>query len=97
MTLNSDGREALMGPFSALGGILIISNTAVILLPKRDVVRQPKSRFLKVKCLDCENEQIIFGHATTDVTCLKCGKTLAKPSGGKAKLEPIAREVEVLP
>ena len=77
--------------------VYTISNIAVILLPKRDVVQQPKSRFLKVKCLDCENEQIIFGHATTDVTCLKCGKTLAKPSGGKAKLEPIAREVEVLP
>ncbi|MHA2047299.1 MAG: hypothetical protein ACW99G_21115 [Candidatus Thorarchaeota archaeon] len=29
--------------------------------------------------------------------CLKCQKVLAKPSGGKAKLEPIAREIEVLP
>jgi small subunit ribosomal protein S27e len=66
-------------------------------MPKRDIVRQPNSRFLKVKCLDCENEQIIFGNATTEVKCLKCEKILAKPSGGKAKLEPIAREVEVLP
>ena len=66
-------------------------------MPKGDIVRQPNSRFLKVKCLDCESEQIIFGHATTEVTCLKCGKILAKPSGGKAKLEPIAREIEVLP
>ncbi len=57
----------------------------------------PKSRFLKVKCLDCEHEQIIFGHATTPVNCLNCGKTLTKPTGGKAKLEPIAREIEVLP
>ncbi len=69
----------------------------VILVTKGDIVQQPKSRFLKVKCLDCENEQIIFGHATTEVTCQKCGKVLAKPSGGKAKLEPIAREIEVLP
>ena len=66
-------------------------------MPKGDIVRQPNSRFLKVKCLDCENEQIIFGNATTEVKCLKCEKVLAKPSGGKAKLEPIAREVEVLP
>jgi small subunit ribosomal protein S27e len=69
----------------------------VIDLPKGDIVQQPKSRFLKVKCLDCENEQIIFGYATTEVKCLKCDKLLAKPSGGKAKLEPTAREIEVLP
>jgi len=66
-------------------------------MPKGDIVRQPNSRFLRVKCLDCENEQIIFGNATTEVKCLKCEKILAKPSGGKAKLEPIAREIEVLP
>jgi ribosomal protein S27E len=36
-------------------------------------------------------------NSTTEVKCLKCEKVLAKPSGGKAKLEPIAREVEVLP
>jgi small subunit ribosomal protein S27e len=66
-------------------------------VPRDEIVQQPRSRFLKVKCLDCENEQIIFGHATTEVKCLKCGKILAKPSGGRAKLEPIAREVEVLP
>jgi len=69
----------------------------VIIMPKGEIVRQPNSRFLRVKCLDCENEQIIFGNATTEVKCLKCDKVLAKPSGGKAKLEPIAREVEVLP
>jgi small subunit ribosomal protein S27e len=66
-------------------------------VPRDDIVQQPRSRFLKVKCLDCENEQIIFGHASTEVKCLKCQKVLAKPSGGKAKLEPTAREIEVLP
>ncbi|MGQ4912034.1 MAG: 30S ribosomal protein S27e [Candidatus Thorarchaeota archaeon] len=66
-------------------------------MPKNDIVQQPRSRFLRVKCLDCENEQTIFGYATTVVKCLKCGKILAKPSGGKAKLEPTAREIEVLP
>ena len=72
------------------------SVTAVIILGKGDIVQQPRSRFIRVKCLDCENEQTIFASATTEVTCLKCGKVLAKPSGGKAKLEPIAREIEVL-
>lgn len=74
-----------------------MSEHKVIVMTKGEIVQQPNSRFLKVKCLDCENEQIIFGNATTEVKCLKCGKLLAKPSGGKAKLEPIAREVEVLP
>jgi small subunit ribosomal protein S27e len=45
---------------------------------------EPKSRFLKVKCNDCQNEQVIFGCASTPVTCLVCGRTLAEPTGGKA-------------
>ncbi|VVB90683.1 30S ribosomal protein S27e [uncultured archaeon] len=45
---------------------------------------EPKSRFLKVKCTDCENEQVIFGCASNTVSCLVCGRTLAEPSGGKA-------------
>ncbi len=65
-------------------------------LAKKEVVQQPRSRFIKVKCLECENEQVIFGHATTVVKCLKCGKVLARPHGGKAQLEPIAREIETL-
>ncbi len=66
-------------------------------MAKGNIVQQPRSRFLRVKCLDCENEQIIFGYASSEVKCLKCGKVLAKPSGGKARLEPTARELEVLP
>jgi ribosomal protein S27E len=31
------------------------------------------------------------------VKCLKCEKVLARPSGGKAKLEAIAREIEEHP
>ncbi|MFX0107174.1 MAG: 30S ribosomal protein S27e [Candidatus Hodarchaeota archaeon] len=66
----------------------------MIRLTKGEIVQQPRSRFLKVKCLDCENEQIIFAHATTEVKCQKCEKVLARSSGGKAKLEAIARELE---
>lgn len=46
----------------------------------------PKSRFLRVKCLDCSNEQVIFGSASTKVKCLVCGKTLAEPKGGKSTI-----------
>ncbi|MFO7837282.1 MAG: 30S ribosomal protein S27e [Candidatus Thorarchaeota archaeon] len=62
-----------------------------------EFVQQPRSRFLRVKCLDCEEEQIIFGSAATEVKCLNCGKVLATPSTGKANLTPNAREIEVLP
>jgi small subunit ribosomal protein S27e len=55
---------------------------------------EPKSRFLKVKCTDCENEQIIFGSASTPVSCLVCGRTLAEPTGGKALIK--TQIVEVL-
>jgi len=43
--------------------------------------------FYRVKCPDCENEQIIFDRAATPVTCAVCGHTLAQPTGGKATLE----------
>ncbi len=66
-------------------------------MTKGETVQQPKSKFIRVKCLDCENEQIVFSHASTEVKCLKCEKVLAAPSGGKARLTSIAREVEVLP
>lgn len=46
----------------------------------------PKSKFLKVKCPDCGNEQIIFSHASTVVRCNICNRELAMPTGGKAKI-----------
>ena len=51
-----------------------------------ELLPQPRSRFLKVKCLDCGNEQVIFGSASTVVRCLVCGKTLAEPTGGKSRI-----------
>ncbi len=46
----------------------------------------PKSRFLRVKCVDCGNEQVMFGSAKTVVKCVICGKTIAEPKGGKARI-----------
>jgi small subunit ribosomal protein S27e len=43
--------------------------------------RENRSRFLKVKCPDCENEQMVFEKASTVVDCVVCGKVLAEPSG----------------
>ncbi|MBU5682526.1 MAG: 30S ribosomal protein S27e [Candidatus Aenigmatarchaeota archaeon] len=46
-------------------------------------------KFLRVICLKCRNEQIIFEKASTIVKCLNCGQIIAKPTGGKAKLEKV--------
>ena len=43
--------------------------------------------FVKVKCSNCGNEQIIFLRASTVVSCNVCGSTLAVPTGGKAEIK----------
>ena len=60
----------------------------------KDLIPQPKSRFLRVKCLNCGNQQIIFGCAATDVNCLVCGKILLQSTGGKARI--LTKILEVL-
>lgn len=57
-------------------------------------VKEPSSKFVKVRCPKCKNEQIIFGKVSTTVACLVCGKPLADPTGGKSRLK--ARVLEVL-
>ncbi len=57
-------------------------------------LREPKSRFVKVRCSKCKNEQIIFGNASTVVNCLVCNKELSVPTGGRAKIK--ARILEKL-
>ncbi|MCU0632028.1 MAG: 30S ribosomal protein S27e [Methanolinea sp.] len=50
-------------------------------------LRENRSKFFRVKCPDCENEQVVFEKASTRVECVVCGKVLAEPSGGKAQLK----------
>ncbi len=57
-------------------------------------VREPKSKFIKVRCSKCKNEQIIFGKVSSIVNCLVCGKKIAEPTGGKTKVR--TRILEVL-
>lgn len=56
--------------------------------------RETRSKFLRVKCNDCENEQVIFDHASTSVKCSVCGSTLVEPRGGKAEIK--GERIEVL-
>jgi small subunit ribosomal protein S27e len=51
------------------------------------------SKFLRVRCADCENIQIVFGNASSVVTCIVCGRTLAEPRGGRAEIRTQILEV----
>jgi len=45
------------------------------------------SKFLKVKCKKCHNEQVVFEKPSTVVKCLVCEEVIAQPLGGKAKID----------
>ncbi len=42
--------------------------------------------FYLLACDECGNEQIVFGKASSTVSCAVCGATLATPTGGEAEL-----------
>jgi len=60
----------------------------------KELFTKQKSKFLKVGCPKCKNEQIIFNKASSNVKCLVCGSELAETTGGKAKIK--AKVVQVL-
>ncbi|MFB6186607.1 MAG: 30S ribosomal protein S27e [Halobacteriaceae archaeon] len=49
--------------------------------------------FVRVKCPDCDNEQIVFGKTALEVACTVCGHTLAVPTGGRATINGDILEV----
>ena len=55
---------------------------------------EPNSKFIKIRCPKCKNEQITFGKSATEVNCLVCGVKLLSPTGGRARIN--ARILEVL-
>ncbi|MBL7055098.1 30S ribosomal protein S27e [Candidatus Woesearchaeota archaeon] len=57
-------------------------------------IRESTSKFVKIRCHKCKNEQIIFGKSASKIACLVCNKILAEPTGGKSKIK--ARILEVL-
>jgi len=56
-------------------------------------MKETESRFIKVRCKDCENEQVLFNKASSEVSCHICGSKLAIPSGGKAEIKGKILEV----
>ena len=49
-------------------------------------MKTPNSKFIKVRCKDCENEQVLFNKPSSVVSCHICGSKLALPKGGKAEV-----------
>ena len=57
----------------------------------------PTSKFMKVRCKKCRNEQIIFNKAAITVKCLVCDSVLAEPTGGIARInEKVVESVELV-
>lgn len=50
-------------------------------------IPKPSSKFLKVNCKECGEQQVVYSHASTEVACKACGNILTKPTGSKAKIE----------
>jgi len=59
-----------------------------------ELLKESTSKFVKVRCPKCKNEQITFGKSSSGVKCLVCSKVLVEPTGGKSKIK--ARILEVL-
>lgn len=58
------------------------------------MIPKTTSKFLKVICGKCNNEQIIFNKPSSKVKCLVCGTELAESTGGKGKIK--AKVLQVL-
>jgi small subunit ribosomal protein S27e len=59
----------------------------------RGVVPKPRSKFLRVRCPDCSNVQVLFNKSAMEVKCQVCGATLARPTGGKSEIRGEVTEV----
>ncbi|HIH10443.1 MAG TPA: 30S ribosomal protein S27e [Candidatus Diapherotrites archaeon] len=52
-----------------------------------DLIPKPITKFYRVKCQGCGNEQTIFSAASTRVKCLQCNRDLAAPTSSKVLLK----------
>jgi small subunit ribosomal protein S27e len=52
-----------------------------------EIIPRPKGYFIRVKCSECGNEQIMFSCITMPIHCNVCGGVLAESSGGKAVIK----------
>jgi len=60
---------------------------------KKDLVKMPKSHFVRVLCKKCKNDQVIFNKAATAIKCTNCGEDLAVSTGGVTLIKGKVLEV----
>lgn len=55
---------------------------------KKDHIEIPKpaSKFQKVNCNECGEQQVVYSHATTTIACNSCGNAISESTGSKAKI-----------
>jgi len=59
----------------------------IVMAEWEKLIPKPRSSFIRVKCLKCGNEQIVYSSTVNRVNCNVCGTELAEPSGGKATIK----------
>ena len=59
----------------------------VVMTEWEKLIPRSGSSFVRVKCLKCGNEQIVFSSVSNRVNCNVCGIELAESSGGKSKIK----------
>jgi small subunit ribosomal protein S27e len=50
-----------------------------------ELIPKPRSKFVRVRCPDCGNEQVTFQNISSKVKCNVCDGVLAESTGGHAK------------
>lgn len=50
-----------------------------------EIIRAPKTKFLRLKCNNCKGEQNVFSAATTDIRCVGCKAIIAESSASKTR------------
>jgi len=60
------------------------------------LVPEPASKFQKVNCNECNEENIVYSHASTEVTCKSCGNIIAKPTGELVELPYYMEKFQVV-
>ncbi|MFH1240312.1 MAG: 30S ribosomal protein S27e [Candidatus Diapherotrites archaeon] len=60
-----------------------------------NLIPNPKTKFIRVKCSGCGNEQTIFNSAASDVKCNACNQLLAKSKSSRIELKAkVVKEME---
>jgi small subunit ribosomal protein S27e len=59
----------------------------------KNLIKMPKSKFMRVMCKKCKKDQVIYNKAATNVKCLSCGEELLITMGGEALIKGKVLEI----